>query len=68
MTLYELLKYHEGESVILRRITWDKNLFIRCEDDALIEQCVNTNPGEFLCPWYPWKEDILADDWEEVCP
>lgn len=69
MTLFELLKYHAGEEQIsLRRMLWNKWMFIRCyEEGGFMEHCVKNEDVDFACPWFPWVEDILADDWEEAC-
>lgn len=65
MTLYEILKFHEGETIKLRRASWEKYMFILLAVDMFIEHGVKTSQGsEFSYPWMPWTEDILADDWE----
>ena len=67
MTLYEFLKYHEGETIKIRRISWEQDVYILCAIDGFIDHAVKTSQGkEFSYPWMPWTEDILAEDWEKI--
>ena len=63
MTLFELLKYHAGEEQIsLRRMSWNKWMFIRCyEEGGFMEHCVKN--GDVDCenvPQWGWL-DILKN-------
>ena len=61
MTLYEFLKYHEGETIKIRRISWEQDVYILCAIDGFIEHAVKTSQGkEFSYPWMPWTEDAIA--------
>ena len=67
MTLYEHLKYYEGETIKLRRASWEQDVYIICAIDGFIEHAVKTAHGkEFSYPWMPWTEDIIADEWEKI--
>ena len=63
MTLYEFLKYHEGETIKIRRISWEQDVYILCAIDGFIEHAVKTSQGkEFSYPWMPWHAVLERGD------